>query len=50
MKLNTKFKLVLYGKEQEIKIAIIYKSYYFPNIDSKEQIRDRRRATFILHI
>ena len=40
MKLNdTKFELLRYGKEQEIKTAITQKSYDGSNIDNKEQVR-----------
>ena len=41
MKFNTnKFKLLRYGKEQEIKSTTTYKSYDGSNIDDKEQVRD----------
>ena len=56
MKLNAnKFELLRYGKEQEIKSAITYKSYDDSNIDEKEQVRDlgimmSNTATFTLHM
>ena len=56
MKFNAnKFKLLRYGKEQEIKSATTYKSYNDSNIDDKEQVRDlgimmSNTATFTLHI
>ena len=56
MKFNaTKFELLRYGKEQEIKSATTYKSYDDSNIDDKEQVRDlgivlSNTATFTLHI
>ena len=56
MKFNAnKFKLLRYGKEQEIKSATTYKSYDNSNIDDKEQIRDldimtSNTETFTLHI
>ena len=44
MKFNAnKFELLRYGKEQEIKSAITYKSYDDSNIDDKEQVRDLGR-------
>ena len=55
MKFNAdKFELLRYGKEQEIKSATTYKSYYDSIIDDKEQVRDRgimmsNTATFTLH-
>ena len=50
-----KFELLRYGKEQEIRSAITYKSYDESNIDDKEQVRDQgiklsNTATFNLHI
>ena len=50
-----KFKLLLYGKQREIKTAIIYNSDDCSNIDSKEQVEDlgiivSNTATFTLHI
>ena len=56
MKFNANtFELLRYGKEQELKSATTYKSYYDSNIDDKEQVRDPRimmsnTATFTLHI
>ena len=48
------FGLLRFGKEQEIKSAITYKSYDESNIDDKEQVRDlgimmSNTATFTLH-
>ena len=41
MKFNaSKFELLRYGKELEIKSATTYKSYDDSNIDDKEQVRD----------
>ena len=56
MKFNAnKFELLRYGKEQEIKSALTYKSYDDSNIDDKELVRDlgimiSNTATFTLHI
>ena len=56
MKFNANtFVLLRYGKEQEIKSALTYKSYDDSNIDDKEQVRDPgimliNAATFTLHI
>ena len=42
MKFNAnKLELLRYGKEEEIKSAITFKSYDDSNIDDKEQVRDR---------
>ena len=54
-KVQHMFELLRYGKEQEIKSAIPYKSYDDSNIDDKEQIRDlgimmSNTATFTLNI
>ena len=44
MKFNAnKFKLLRYGKEQEIKSATTYTLYDDSNIDDKEQVRDLSR-------
>ena len=56
MKFNANnIELLRYGKEQGIKSATTYKSYYDSNIDDKEQISDlcimmSNSATFTLHI
>ena len=56
MKFNAnKVKLLLYGKEQEIKSATTKKSYDDSNIDDKEQVRYQgimmsNTATITLHI
>ena len=56
MKFNAdKFKLLRYGREQEIKSATTYKSYDNSNMDHKDQVRDlgimmSNTATFTLHI
>ena len=56
MKFNaTKFELLRYVKEQEIKSATTYKSNDDSNINDKEQVRDldimiSNTATFTLHI
>ena len=56
MKFNAnKFKLLRYGKEQEIKFATAYKLYDDSKIDDREQVRDlgimmSNIATFTLHI
>ena len=56
MKFNADmFKLLQYGKEQEIKSATTYKSYNDSNIDDKEQVSDlgimmNNTAIFTVHI
>ena len=56
MKFNANtFELLRYGKVQEIKSAVTYKSYDDSNIDEKEQVRIlcimiSNTATFTLHI
>ena len=52
---DTKFELLQYRKEQEIKSATTNKSYDNSNIDDQEQVRDlsimmSNTATFTLHI